>query len=121
MDENILSCCSTLIMRGLDVLDFKTFGCMDLESERPLTEDAIFRVYSSTKLVTSVAAMMLYEEGKFALDDPLSKHLPVLANLEVLRSDADSVEAVEPLRMEPTIAQLMSHSAGFSYGFVDPT
>jgi CubicO group peptidase (beta-lactamase class C family) len=121
VDENILSCCTTLIMRGLDVLDLETFGYMDLESKRPLTQDAIFRVYSNTKLVTSVAAMMLYEEGKFVLDDPLSKHLPVLANLEVLRSDADSIEAVEPLNLEPTIAQLMSHSAGFSYGFLDPT
>ena len=121
VDENILPCCNTLIMRGLDVLDFKTYGYLDLESKRPLTQDAIFRVYSSTKLVTSVAAMMLYEEGKFSLDDPLSKHLPVLANLEVLRAEADSVEAVEPLKLEPTIAQLMSHSAGFSYGFLDPT
>jgi CubicO group peptidase (beta-lactamase class C family) len=121
VDENILPCCNTLIMRGLDVLDFKTYGYLDLESKRPLTQDAIFRVYSSTKLVTSVAAMMLYEEGRFALDDPLSKHLPVLANLKALRSDADSVKAVEPLKLEPTIAQLMSHSAGFSYGFLDPT
>jgi CubicO group peptidase (beta-lactamase class C family) len=121
VDENILSCCNTLVMRGLEVLDFKTYGYMDLESKRPLTDDAIFRVYSNTKLVTSVAAMMLYEEGKFALDDPLAKHLPVLANLKVLRGDADSIAAVEPLRMEPTIAQLMSHSAGFSYGWMDPT
>lgn len=121
VDENILSCCNTLIMRGLDVLDFKTYGYMDLESKRPLTGDAIFRVYSNTKLVTSVAAMMLYEEGKFALDDPLAKHLPLLANLSVLRGDADSIEVVEPLKLEPTIAHLMSHSAGFSYGFVDPT
>ena len=121
VDEDILSCCSTLIMRGLEVLDFKTFGYMDLESKRPLTQDAIFRVYSNTKLVTSVAAMMLYEEGNFALDDPLSNHLPVLEGLKVLRSDADTIEDVEPLKLEPTIAQLMSHSAGFSYGFLDPT
>lgn len=121
VEENILSCCNTLVMRGLDVLDFKTYGYLDLESKRPLTQDAIFRVYSHTKLVTSVAAMMLYEEGKFALDDPVSKHLPVFANLKVLRGDADSIGAVEALKLEPTIAHLMSHSAGFSYGWMDPT
>ena len=121
VDENILSCCNTLVMRGLDVLDFRTYGYMDLDSKRPLTGDAIFRIYSNTKLVTSVAAMMLYEEGKFALDDPLAKHLPMLANLNVLRGDAERLEEVEPLQVEPTIAHLMSHSAGFSYGWMDPT
>ena len=58
VDQNILSCCNTLVMRGLDVLDYKTFGYMDLESRRPLRQDAIYRMYSNTKIVTSVAAMM---------------------------------------------------------------
>ena len=65
IDSNILSCCSTLVMKGTEVVDHKTFGFMDLEDKQPLLEDAIYRMYSSTKIVTSVALMMLFEEGKF--------------------------------------------------------
>ena len=60
IDEEILSCCATLIMQGTEVLDYKTYGFMDLESKRPLMDDAIYRMYSNTKLVTSVALMMLW-------------------------------------------------------------
>ena len=74
VEENILSCCNTLIMRGTDVIDFRTFGYMDLTSRQTLVPDAIFRMYSNTKIVTSVAAMMLFDEGRFALDDPLATH-----------------------------------------------
>ena len=112
IDQDILSCCMTLVMRGTDVVDFQSHGFMDLETRRPLSEDAIFRVYSTTKLVTSVAAMMLFEEGKFALDDPLRKHLPIFGDLAVLKDGASSLEDVESLHEEPTIAQVMSHSAG---------
>ncbi|MFM8356365.1 MAG: serine hydrolase, partial [Gammaproteobacteria bacterium] len=55
IDQNILSCCVALAMRGTEVVDYRTFGYMDLESRRPLREDAIFRMYSNTKIVTSVA------------------------------------------------------------------
>ena len=71
IDKDILSRISTLVMRGTDVLDYSTFGYMDKNSAAPLTQDAIYRMYSNTKIVTSVALMMLYEEGKFGLDDPL--------------------------------------------------
>ena len=61
VEQNILSCCATLVMQGRNVIDYKTFGYMDLETKAPLRSDAIYRMYSSTKLVTSVALMMLYE------------------------------------------------------------
>lgn len=120
VDQEILSCCVALVMRGTDVVDYETFGYMDLESRRPLTDDAIFRMYSNTKLVTSVAAMMLHEQREFSLDDPLSRFLPAFAEPMVLRSNATSVADVEPLAAPITMRHVMSHSAGFSYGFIEP-
>ncbi len=120
IDENILSCCNTLIMRGTDVIDFKTFGYMDLESRAPLTDDAIFRMYSNTKIVTSVAAMMLHERGAFDLDDPVAKYIPAFADMQVLKADAQSIEDTEPARDDMRIRQILSHSAGLSYGFIEP-
>jgi CubicO group peptidase (beta-lactamase class C family) len=117
---NLLSCINTLILKGTDVVDFRTFGYMDLESRRPLTTDAIYRMYSNTKIVTSVAAMQLFEQGRFTLDTPLSDIIPAFADMKVLRSDAketsDVVAAREPIR----IRHVLSHSAGLSYGFIEP-
>ena len=120
IDKDILSCISTLVMRGTDVLDYSTFGYMDKESAAPLTQDAIYRMYSNTKIVTSVALMMLYEEGKFSLDDPLSKFMPDFADPKVLRADAKSAEDVEACTSPILIRHLLSHSAGLSYGFIEP-
>ncbi|MCZ6640668.1 MAG: serine hydrolase [Gammaproteobacteria bacterium] len=120
MDQDILSCCNTLIMRGTEVLDFKTFGYMDLESRTPLKEDAIYRMYSSTKLVTSVAAMILFERGHFKLDDPIANYLPKFAEPEVLKADASSTADVVPAESAILVKQVLSHSAGFSYGFIEP-
>jgi CubicO group peptidase (beta-lactamase class C family) len=120
VDEGILSCVNALVMRGTDVLDFALFGYMDLESRRPLTEDAIFRMYSNTKIVTSVAAMQLHEQGRFALDDPIGDYIAAFRDMRVLKPDAESVDdtipAAEPIR----IRHLLSHSAGLSYGFIEP-
>ena len=120
VDQDILSCCVALVMRGTDVVDYATFGYMDLESRRPLTEDAIFRMYSNTKIVTSVAAMMLHEQGAFELDTPLSELLPAFAEPAVLRPNASSTADLEPLAAPITMRQVLSHSAGFSYGFIEP-
>lgn len=120
IDEEILSCCNTLIMQGTDVVDFKTFGYMDIESKRPLTEDAIYRMYSNTKLVTSIAAMILHERGAFHLDDPVAKYLPEFADMQVLKADAAAVDDTEPARSDMTVRQILSHSAGLSYGFIEP-
>ena len=120
IDQEILSCCVALVMRGTKVVDYRTFGYMDLETRQPLREDAIFRMYSNTKIVTSVAAMMLFEEGRFALDQPLSSILPAFADLQVLKSGATSIADVEPAASPVTMRQVLSHSAGFSYGFIEP-
>jgi CubicO group peptidase (beta-lactamase class C family) len=120
VDEQILSCVNTLVLRGTDVLDFALFGYMDLESGRPLAEDAIYRMYSNTKIVTSVAAMQLLEQGRFALDDPLEDYIEAFAGMQVLKPDAESVDDVEPAAGPIRIRHLMSHSAGLSYGFIEP-
>ncbi|MEK7795237.1 MAG: serine hydrolase domain-containing protein, partial [Candidatus Hydrogenedentota bacterium] len=73
-----------LVARGDDVAYLEGIGYRDAESKSPMTPDTIFRIYSMTKPVTSVAAMMLFEEGHFLLTDPVSRFLPELSNLEVL-------------------------------------
>ena len=120
VDQNILSCCNTLVMRGLDVLDYKTIGYMDLESRRPLRHDAIYRMYSNTKIVTSVAAMILFEDGRIGLDDPLAEYLPKFANARVLQADAKTADDTAPAQRPITMRHLLSHSAGLSYGFIEP-
>ena len=120
VDQGILPCVNTLVMRGLDVLDYRCFGFMDLQGKTPLREDAIFRMFSNTKPVTSVALMMLYERGKFQLDDALQDYIPVFANPRVLIDGATAIDQTEAAVSAITIRQLLSHSAGLSYGFVDP-
>ncbi len=120
IDDGILACCSTLVMRGTEVLDYATFGFMDLETRAPLHPRAIYRMYSNTKIVTSVALMMLYEQGRFALDDPLETFMPSFGNVRVLKAGAGSADDLEDLAEPIRIRHLLSHSAGLSYGFIEP-
>ncbi|MFT7257499.1 MAG: CubicO group peptidase (beta-lactamase class C family) [Candidatus Azotimanducaceae bacterium] len=120
VDQDLLACASTLVMRGTDLLDYRVFGRMDKESDKPLTEDAIYRMASNTKIVTSVALMMLYEQGKFALDDELSRYLPEFSRQQVLLPDAKTIDDVEEAKSPILIRHILSHTAGFSYGFVEP-
>ncbi|MFT4797316.1 MAG: CubicO group peptidase (beta-lactamase class C family) [Candidatus Azotimanducaceae bacterium] len=120
VDEEMIPFCTTLVMDGTDVVDVKTFGSMDGGEGRPLHLDTIYRMYSNTKIITSVAAMMLWEAGKFDLDDPLEKFIPDFADLQVLKADAATIEDVEPAKSSITIRQLLSHTSGLSYGFIEP-
>src|SRR5437016_823496 len=98
------------------------FGKMDVARGRPMTADAIFRIASMTKAVTSVAAMQLYEQGRFALDDPAEKYLPELANLQVFESFDQGTAAykVRPATKKVTIRHLLTHTSGLAYGFTSP-
>ena len=87
-------------------------GNRGLQDSRPLTKDDIYRIYSMTKPITAVAAMQLYEQGKFHFDDPVSKYIPELENLRVLK-DGELIAANQPITMH----QILTHTAGFSYGF----
>ena len=119
--RGILPGCSTLTLRGLDVVDFRCYGAMDIESARPLEPDTIFRLQSSSKLITSVAALMLVEAGRLRLDEPVATHLPEFAELRVLRPNATRPDDSEPARSPITVQQLMTHTSGLSYGFLDPS
>jgi len=120
VDEGILPHVFSLVMRGTDIVDYRCFGYMDVESKTPLREDAIYRMFSNTKLITSVAAMMLVEEGKLGLNDALADYLPAFSTPQVLVAGATAIDQVEAAASPITIGQILSHTAGLSYGFVDP-
>jgi CubicO group peptidase (beta-lactamase class C family) len=100
---------------------FENFGVRDVVSGRPMTADTIFRIYSMSKAVTSVAAMMLVEDGKLALDDPVAKYIPAFAHVKVgvekTDEDGKSTLALEPLQRPITIEDLLRHTSGLTYGF----
>jgi CubicO group peptidase (beta-lactamase class C family) len=108
-----------LVARGGQVVYLKAFGMMDIASQRPMREDAIFRIYSMTKPVTSAAAMMLFEENGFHLDDPLSRFLPAFKHMKVITGMDGKQPILEDARREIIISDLFTHSAGMSYGFMD--
>jgi CubicO group peptidase (beta-lactamase class C family) len=116
VDDNLLSGASALVLKDDKIVDYKNWGYADTELKRPFAEDTIFRIYSNTKIITSIAAMCLFEDGKFKLDDPLDQHLPQLANLRVLKAGSSDPTETEALQSRQTIRQLVSHQAGFSYG-----
>ena len=93
-------------------------GSRDTEADLPVTDDTLWRIYSMTKPLTSVAAMMLYEEGKLALNDPVSTFIPSFADVRVYTGGSDvrpvTVPAVEPVR----VWHLLTHTAGLTYGFL---
>jgi CubicO group peptidase (beta-lactamase class C family) len=120
VDGNILSGVSSAVLVGRDLVDVNYAGWADKEAQTPLRADHIFRVHSNTKLVTSCAALLLVEEGKIKLDDPIEEYIPQLGNGQVLRPDAASLDGTEPANSTITIRHLMSHSSGLSYGLFDP-
>ena len=120
VDGNILAGFSSAVLFGRDLVDLKCIGWADKEVQTPLRVDHIFRVFSNTKLITSCAALLLLEEGRFQLDDPVEHFIPQLANRRVLRRNATSLDQSEPSVRPITIRHLMSHSSGLSYGQFDP-
>src|SRR5215510_2231166 len=121
IDGNLLSGFSSAVLVGRDLADVKCIGWADKEAQVPLRVDHIFRVFSNTKLVTSCAALLLFEEGRFQLDDPIERFIPQLANRHVLRPDATALNQTDPAVRPITIRHLMSHSSGLSYGLLDPS
>ena len=97
------------------------FGVQDVVSKQPMTDQTIFRLFSMTKAITSVAAMILLDEGRFSLDDPVSKYIPSFAEVKVgvEKADADGGKALELVRPHrpPTVLDLMRHTSGITYGF----
>ena len=120
VDGNFLSGFSSAVLVGRDLADVQCIGWADKEARIPLRADHIFRIFSNTKLITSCAALLLFEEGRFQLDDPVERFIPQLANRRVLRPGATSLDQTEPAVRPITIRHLMSHSSGLSYGLLDP-
>ncbi|HEY3371425.1 MAG TPA: serine hydrolase domain-containing protein [Prolixibacteraceae bacterium] len=114
VDENKLSGMIAMVARHGKVVSFQKYGLMD--KGKPMQLDAIFRIASMTKPITSVAIMMLYDEGYFQLDDPVSKYIPEFKDLKVFSSqDKNGINLVKPSR-PMTIRQLLMHTSGLTSG-----
>ena len=113
IDNKQLAGAVVAIARKNKTVYMKSFGAADIDSNKAMTNNAIFRIASMTKPVTSVAVMMLYEEGKFLLDDPIAKFIPEFKEPKVLSADGTTV----PAKREITIRDLLRHTSGISYRF----
>lgn len=102
------------IVRRGKVAYSDSLGFQDLEEKKPMRPDTIFRMFSMTKPITSAAVMMLYEEGKFLLDDPVSKYAPAFGDLKVLAREGGNAADVVELKRPLTIHHLLTHTSGLS-------
>jgi CubicO group peptidase (beta-lactamase class C family) len=107
-----------LVIRNGKVVYEKAFGIADPKTNRSYKVDDIFRIASMSKAITSTAAMILYEQGKFNLDDPISKWIPAFKNMTILSSynGKDTTYTSVPATMQITVRQLFTHTSGLSYG-----
>ncbi|MDX1521092.1 MAG: serine hydrolase domain-containing protein [Anaerolineae bacterium] len=119
IDNQELAGTVTLVARQGQVAHFKAQGWQDLETRRPMGRDSLFRIYSMTKPITSVAVLMLFEEGHFRLTDPVAGFIPAFADLCICNGPGYTGLNLEPLRRPITIRDLLTHTAGLSYGFYE--
>jgi CubicO group peptidase (beta-lactamase class C family) len=111
---------STLLARHGQIVSEKTYGARSLATGAPMTRDTIFRLYSMSKPITGVAMMMLFEDGRWQLDDPITKFVPEFKALKVMTgADADGHRSIQDMKRPPSMRELMSHTAGFGYGLAD--
>jgi len=111
----------TLVARKGKIVQWKAYGMADAQSGKTMKRDDIFRIASQTKAITATAVMMLWEEGKFQLDDPISKYIPEFKNQQVLKTFqySDTTWTGVPVSKEITIRHLLTHTSGIGYGFID--
>jgi len=121
IDQDQVPGAVALIARNGKVVYHKAFGMADAEANRSLQTDDIFRIASQTKAITSTAVMILWEEGKFRLDDPISKYIPEFENAVIFESlnEADSSFTARPATRPITIRHLLTHTSGIGYGMID--
>jgi CubicO group peptidase (beta-lactamase class C family) len=110
-----------LIARKGKIVYYKAFGEADHQNGRKMKTDDIFRIASQSKAITATAVMMLWEEGKFRLDDPISKYIPEFRNPVVLKkfNKRDTTYTTVPAKREITIRHLITHTSGIGYGAID--
>lgn len=114
VDAEKLAGVTTLVSRHGKVVHFDTYGAANAATGEELQPDSLFRIASMTKPIAGVAMMQLYEQGKWKMDDPVSKYIPEFANLQVKKAGGST----EPMKSPMTMAQIMSHSAGFGVSAV---
>lgn len=113
---------TTLLARHGKVVAFNTYGLADPDRGVRMKEDTIFRIYSQTKVVTGVALMILFEEGRWQFDDPITLFVPEFAKLRVFKQmKPDGSMELEDLQRPPTMRELLTHAAGFAYGLDNST
>jgi len=113
-----LAGCSLLLGRRGQIAYFKATGHSELETEKPFQEDTTVRIFSMTKPITTVAAMMLYEENHFQLDDPISRYIPEFQDMQVWQG-GESLDNTAPADQPITVRHLMTHTSGLTYGFME--
>jgi CubicO group peptidase (beta-lactamase class C family) len=122
VDNKKLAGLVTVLARHGKIVEEKSYGFADVASRKPMEKDTIVRIYSMTKPITGIAMMMLYEEGKWKPSDPISRYIPEFRDLKVYSGlEKDGKPALEKPSHAPTMGELMSHSAGFTYGFFGST
>lgn len=121
IDEGKLPGTLTLVARKGKLAHLECQGQMDVEGSKPLRRDSIFRIYSMSKPVTSVALMMLYEDGHFLLDDPVSRFIPGFKDLKIYGADEKGNVQFKSTEREMKIKDLLTHTSGLTYGFMRAT
>jgi CubicO group peptidase (beta-lactamase class C family) len=121
VDQKKIAGALTLVARRGKVAYLSPIGMADLERGRPMREDAIFRIYSMTKPVASVALMTLYEHGQFQLDDPVSKFIPSWREQRVYEGGNHPAFMTRPVDRPMSIRDLLTHTSGLTYGFMERT
>ena len=117
VDQGALSGMVTLVWRGGQEAQVNAIGQRDIAAGLPMERDTLFRIASMTKPVTSIAVMMLLEEGKLRLEDPVTRWIPELGGMQVLEDPAGPLDKTRPARRDITVKDLLTHRAGLAYGF----
>jgi len=114
ISKNWLTGAVSIVIKDNQVVQYKGYGYSDVATKKPMKNDAIFRIMSQTKAITSVGAMILYEQGKFLLDQPISDFIPEFKKPVVLDkfNDADTTYTTIPAKSEITFRQLLTHTSG---------
>jgi CubicO group peptidase (beta-lactamase class C family) len=120
VDAGALAGAATLVWRDGKVSQSACVGWRDVEARLPIERDTLFRIASMTKPITSTAALMLFEEGRFALEDPIARWAPELSALRVLRSPAGPLDQTDPVERPITFEDLLTHRSGITYGSFHP-
>ena len=117
VDEGQHAGLATLLVRNGRVVEWRAWGYRDVDKSLPMEKDTIVRIYSMSKIITSVAVMALHEEGRIKLDDPVAKYLPALKTMTVFKSGTAARRSSRPARTPITIKHLLTHTSGFIYAF----